>query len=505
MSYMFGQTYVKQFKGGDMYNINDVVPKARIVKLVFTESKQYRDIWLRPYELHVDYADLNKVENVISRALGSGGVNNIPGMLDNEDPNILTPSGNVLGKANIINGWDTKRFKFVLVVEYTHTSSPITMVNYIQGYTDYMGISLHDTLDPNMMLIPNSVIVLRKRFDPTTGMISVVPIFNYNIVHDETHAVNNDFQSLKLARPEDVIAQINTLNIMEGEGDVAMATNIGSINNQEIVNKGHLLPVNHVGTTIKGVVSSKLTVGAFGGTEDVLDTAISEIIEPGISKIDFFRTLMNIRGLDAKTFTINDLTLIDGNVHNVTKVFMTNDPSMNVNAPTIMYSEDTAETYDASYETRISVLIHEATSALLSNSLLSTIMFEADNYNGEPHIDYLDSETYIDGLNKILASEQFVTMFMNKVWNNITNSNTSLLRIMVYGSLESDITITIEADGRAPVVYRYPTFADSKFLPLIMDNQNLEQVGEDYKSIVDTALNVTDNVMRKNSSIYTNY
>lgn len=169
---------------------------------------------------------------------------------------------------------------------------------------------------------------------------------------------------------------------------------------------------------------------------------------------------------------------------------------LSVDVPRELLTDETADTYDASLETRLSTVIHGAVSTLLNESILSNIVFEIDNLLGKPIGHVIDADSYIDGVFAPMHANTFLNMFIARVWNALTNGNVTPIKIMVMGMVESDTTIIIETDGRHPVTYRYPTFADSKFLPIIMNNDRLDLLSEDYGTLIDAALHTTRDVIK---------
>jgi len=478
-----------------MYGVQEIRPEVSIRKFLLVESKSYKDVWLRPYEMHVDHGTVNMVQDVVMRSMNNSAVGAIRSLVNKDMPNILTPSGNVIGKANIINGWGEKRFKFVLIVEIRNPGSNTSVINYIQGFSEYLGISKSDNLDPNMRFYPNTVIKLRRTYDKTSGVMVTEPLETFNVVHDETGANNNTFNSLKLARPGDVAMSVSAVKDMD---DVVSLSNVGSVGGVELVNKKSLLPGDHVAHTIMSAVNSKMSAGIIGSSGDVIDTMVGDLMDPSIYQIDFFKTILNIRGRE-DGFTINDLQFVDPSIQNKVDVIMgAIIPNMSI--PNELMSENTADTYDASLETRLSIIVHEAVSTILNESILNSIVFEIDNYSGTPNGGILDASSYVEGLFLPAYTNVFLNNFIKRAWNAISNNNLTPVKLLVMGMAESDTTIVIETDGRHPVTYRYPTFADSKFLPIIMDNQRLDAMTEDYDGLIDASLEATGNVLRTSAS-----
>ena len=483
------------------YRAQEIRPEVKIHKLLLVESKRYKDMWLRPYEMNVTHEDTNRVENIVARSLhmgrGGTGTNNIQGLVNNEMPNILTPSSMVSGRADIIHGWDEKRFKFVLIVEIKQPQATNSIINYIQGYTEFLGISQSDHIDENMRLYTNSVIKLSRTVDSHTGQVITIPLTSFNVVNDETRQNDSAYDSLKLARPADIAMNVASVKDLDNGVDVISMSNIGSVNGSELVNKSSLLPNDHVSSTIKNAIDSKFANGMIGSDGDVVDSMVGNMMTPSLYHIDFFKTILNIKG-QGNDFTIHDLKMIEPDIAHVIEPIMGNAIS-NINIPHELLTEDTAETYDSSLESRVSLIVHEAVSVILNESVLNNIVFEVDNNNGVPDGQILDAGSYVDGLHIPVYANKFLSMFIQRAWNTISNNNHTIVSVLVMGMVESDTTVVITLDGRPPITYRYPTFADSKFLPIIMDNSRLELMSEDYNQLIDATLGVVNNSLQQAS------
>ena len=484
------------------YRAQEVRTEVRVTKFVLVESKRYKDMYIRPYEMHVDNQAINSVEQMVSDSMrvsrGTGDIrssNAINGMVNNELASILTPSALTNGAANIQNGWNEKRLKFVLVVEIKRPGDRNSVVNYIQGYSEYLGVSRSDHLDPQMLLYPNSVIKLQKTHDPHTGRVNMYPVDTFNVVFDETGSATSSYDSLKLARPSDVAIKVSDIKDM-GEDIVSMST-VGSVDNVELVNKRTLLPTDHISKTLRASIDSTIQNGFLGSSEDTIETVVGNLTDPSLHNIDFFKTVLNIRNREAG-FTIDDLMFVDPNVKNITEVYMGGILDTTTNMPVELTTEDTEDTHGTNLEVRLSLIVHEAVSTLLNESILNDIVMEVDNYAGTPSGEVLNAGSYLEGLDVPAYASMFLNNFISRAWNSISNNNNTIVKVLVSGMLESDTTVVITTDGRHPVTYRYPTFADSKFLPILMDNKGLDLITEDYASLMDAALSTTSGIMSSN-------
>jgi len=482
------------------YQEVDNTPVVNVIKFLLVESKRYKDVWLRPYELNVGHDDLNKVKHIVEESMQTSSRDMAGALVNNEIPNILTPSSMPLERANIANGWGEKRFKFVLLIEISYPNTNTVELDYIQGYSDFFDISYKGNIDDNMRFVINTVSTFKRTYDAMTGSVLTVPASSFNIVIDETKSINNNFKSNKLMRPVDIALGVASLKSMEdNDEDIVQMSNVGSVNNPELVDKTTILPSDHVATTIKHAIKAKDSTALLGNDGDTVTQLVGQLTTPVPLNIPILRALSSIRQ-QFETFTLRDLQLLDPAVANPqsgkVKVIV-GDQLPNMTLPQELLSEDTAETYDASLETRLSLVIHEAVAVILNKSILNSITFEIDNYNGQPVGNVLDSSSFIDGINLPVYATAFINMFIDKAWNSISNNNFMPIKLLVTAMLESDTTIVLSIDGKPHIIYRYPTFADSKFLPLITNNEGLEAMTANYNGVIDMAIETAGNVIKQ--------
>ena len=469
-------------------------------RFVLIESKAYKPQWLRPYELHADYTDIEVVKDTVQKAIKHNTVGGIDAELQKSNPNLLTPSSGVIGEAGIINGWNTKRFKFILVLESHNPYTNTTLINYVQGYSEFLDLSFRQNVDPNMTLFINSVTVLRKTFNTETGTFSIVPLYKYNVVQDDFSAMDsieyetvpNSFNYdnvLKLSRPEDILVNVSTLSTVEP--GVMVLSDVGNVKKLNVVDSKNVLPTQHLSSILSSAVNSTLTSDAFMGEEDLVGMMLGETSTNSPETIEIFKLIMSYTGKLKPSFTINELKGMLGLPDINYDVILSADAGsvmINHNVPDILKAEDTADTYGAEIETRKSILVHEGVVNALNNSLLSHIVFTIDNHLGEANFAILTANSEIEGLDVTFYANKFMSLFINHVWRNVTENNLLDVKLLVSADIIADTTIDISINGGPEVVYRYPTFADSKFIPLIVDNARFNDLTTSYQAVIETAL-----------------
>jgi len=469
-------------------------PDIRITHIELIETKSYKPMNIRPYEVSANYDDLNKIKSVVINAMGRGSTNRdmIETYMNKANPNILMPSAQIISQAPIINGWSEKRFFVTIVLEIKHRGSNTTTINYISGYSEFLGISYKGTIDDKMRIFINSISVLRKTVDYHTGSIVTVPLGVYSVAYDETAvSMNNIMSQLKVSRPDDIMSRISSLKGVRA--NTKFVSNIGSLDNVQITSKDETTPMGHLSKTISTLMDNAMINGVTGTDSDIYDTATGDLLSLTSSDIDFYKLLYQIQSREATDFTLEDLSLIDSQYPDII-VRTSTDTAKRINSNQFL-TDDGAYTDDSSYETRMSLVIQDAVSHIMSMSILDDVVFTINNVAGEPMYTVDGLTSVIENINLPIQGEIFVTTFINKAWSIISNNNKSQvkLEIFCYGT---DMTIKMALDGRPEVVYIYPTFADAKYTPIIMDDMRQDIMAENYGEITETALHAALEVSR---------
>jgi len=484
-----------------MYDTRQNKTQIKIKKIILTETKRYNNMHIRPYELNVKYDDINmlssNIQNILSKNIDVE--KGIETTLSNTTSGLLMPSSRIIGTAPIVGGWDETRFKLDLIVEFQIPGSNITNINYVQGYTSYFGKSQGGYIDDNMEIYINSVISLRRIVDNNTNNVSTVVISNNAVAFDETgynKTLNND-NSLRVSRPDDIVNKISTLK--EVNEDTRYISVADTLNDIQIVDKMSSTPLGHISKTLASTVVQTRMNGALGSDSNILDSITGDTLSLIPENLDFYKILRSVKHDNVDYFTLNDLSKLD-NYLPVPDVLVSKENV--VKHQFDMDPRNAAATSGSDYETKISLIIQETLSEILSASILDKIGFTIENSSGMPNsrptmftslIDNLDNHTLIAHTNDIINE------FISKVWNVITANNKMFIFIDVY-AISTEVVIRVNVDNGGEIAYVYPTFADAKYMPIIMDNHNQDMLAEGYSEMIDTTIQTTRNIMQQNNN-----
>jgi hypothetical protein len=136
----------------------------KIINIVFRERPAYRDMQLRPFGADATDDLIHQLCHDTNQ-----GTDLTPASLAGTAGRIIRPVAESRGKAIIANGWDEKRYMFIMTVEVRRSNTVFTTLE-ISGYTD--NAEVHNGLrgikfPSEMALYFNSVTEVEQLYDNT--------------------------------------------------------------------------------------------------------------------------------------------------------------------------------------------------------------------------------------------------------------------------------------------------------------------------------------------------
>jgi hypothetical protein len=455
--------------------------------LVVTRREGYKDSYTRSYNLNATQGTLNELENVLSRSnAGSNGTVS-DALIAKALPNIMSISATPLGITQIANGWGTQRLRFIMEVE--SITSGITMVNYIQGYSEYHDPSISGHIDPRMKFYINSIASVIRMQDPISGMVIVKPHSNFNVITD--HFNGTQYQevtdtTLKLIRPTDVMTNIS--NIQTFGGDVGNIHNYTDnvAGNVSVSDRANHNPIKHFTKTINSYINSKNMSDVGYDSNDVMTAASNNVSETNILTIPFIGSLHNLTGEPSpSTFSMDIMSMLDPGIAEKT-IMIDNANDVTPSVSTILDTTNTEDLFKPNIESVLASTIAHSVSGMLIDNLLSEIDFSTTNLGGENLTAVSNARSFIEGID--------ITSYVNKVITNVNYilmpevSQNGLIGIemFVHSDVLGETTISISVNATPHMVFRYPTFADSLYSPVISDEANKVMFADDMGAVLDT-------------------
>ena len=467
--------------------------------LIATRKEGYNDVYGRSYELNMTNGGRDTLENFLANSMVAkrGAINDIS--VANNLPNLMTMQNGVTHRTNIANGWNTQRLAFIMEVE-TNMNGTI-LVSYLQGYSEYHDPSLSGMVDPKVRFHINSIATVTRMIDPVNNIVIARPHSNFNIIKDvfnnvEVQEITDT--NLKLIRPSDVISGVNHISVFGAETGMVHDTVSDLSGVATSSNRGNNSPIKHLSKTINTYVNSineaSTNVGYGPTNEDSILSATAEnATDSSLLTIPFINALYTFTGVPTPTsFDMDLLSKMDPGIQDKV-LLIENSADLVTNMPTSILDTNVTEVhYKPTIESNIANTVAHSISDLLVSNLLATIDFSVTNRMGPPVVAVSNVRSFIEGIDTTSYVNKLATGVEHVLMPEITQNGLLMVELIVHSDLITETTISVSINAAPPVVFRFPTFADSLYVPVITDETNKTLFTDDMGVVLDTVNNVVN-------------
>ena len=474
-------------------------------RLILIETRDdYQDLYVRNFKLDMSLNTYNKFGQVLATNPAGRNSTLSYSRVGLEIPEVIDLDPKPLYMANVANGWRTKRLRFILEVDSVQAGS--TLTHYIQGYTDYYDPTLsmknagvvYNKLDPNMIFFMNSILTVSRSIT-SDGRYVVRPFAMYNIISN--HGVDS-YQELQFGgdnvavRPLDVTKSILINDKFRKLDSDRIITDIGNLNTGTYTSKrSNGDPIKYFTDSINGYINS--LNGSEVGYEraDILSNTVDILQESNPGSNPFIFNLISITGNPNPTaFDLGTLEILDPTISS--KATIVNRNAVGITGYNEIASFDTAYTTPLLNPTpesiRATIAANSLTSACVDN-MLTKFSVSFTNSSGHYLVVPTGVQTMIEGID-----DNYLTFLINKVKTHIetiimlriTNNNAVLVTGCIQVDLFGDTTVTINVNNGGDATFRFPTFADSLYSPVIGNTQVKTGLVDDFSNVFEVATEV---------------
>lgn len=448
----------------------------RIISLHMQESGTYNVMHERP--MQTDVRDMQYIYD-LNRRLDQDQVKRItPSVVAGIASKIVSPSHTPGAPIGILNGWDTRRIRFILHVgiEYTGGSGLSDHEYYFQGFTDHGDVGYGGAIDPRMLLVINSFVRVGKEntYGPNGAYIKRVitdagQVINGNIVYQGT---GHDSYGL---RPKDAFMGMQSFEIFNAQSDQIPGFDgrykFG--NKAGIASKYDVTPAAYLASVTDSYFDAFNTRTIDPRAADVYERAKAATGRDGLLDNCFFkrvRAVVNEPNYTGTHFCMSVLEAIDPNVANVTTL-----ARMGQATQSQYHHQGQSEFWTSALpEAHWATVLGNAVPALMMEMMLSNMTFMVTNklLGGIPSITIVDAVS-ITGADITVHMEHFKTRLINEVLNDISYNNMMIYDITLKADTFGETHISIALESNPFTSYCIPTFVDSMVSPLMTANKDV--------------------------------
>lgn len=472
-----------------MYGTNFIIEE-----LIYIPMGTHNPMFNRPYQVNVTNQAVGVLQDRMEE-MNSAIVT--PSMLSDLSSGLLQ-SSSVAYDTCIDTSWvSQRRYIFMLKVRSVELGG-IEILSYIQGYTEYDGITNQGAIDLNMKHVINNVIETTNYVINTPmGMTQSEKLYRiYNVMGSD--GVSEYYTQ----RPTDIMQAIeateryNSYQMSEMDQYQLAGSTLTPYGNKTVGS----LTDNAVGTEFlsktlsSGILSHKsrdIVVGSFevndqSGTDTVLP-------EPSISDNRFIKALSVGKGQMATSpfFNFSQLQLFDPTIYDRFKVINLTKDFVDVN---MLNTPEVGEYWKGQDPVTVKAYsLIESSVAMAVKYGFSKLYFVASNMMNPSagmtiYITYFQSFMKIDdaGFNSLL--EIFKDKFSTDIFMSETSAGMIPLHMECYVDLLGTSKVLLEYAGYPSTWYTVPTTANSAFSSVITPDGNALSVLADNFDALTQAL-----------------
>lgn len=456
----------------------------------------YKDMYNRPYAIKATRDTIDRFENL----LNVNGINNeiSDAAVAQYIPDAIDVSALPISRVDIPNGWNTVRLRFLMEVVYNFNG--IEEVSYIQGYSDRFEQSYSGIIDPGLVLYINTITQVSRMTNPSTGLPFNTLRKTYNVIADSFgktrySEIDTGNNIPFILRPVDIMGNLYVgsmreagTNVINSPGVMAGTPQTSSARNNN--------PISYFTRTLNGFTSSKVvSAGSMApDIETIYRNAQSGAYttEDFIINNPFIKKLYDLTGEIAPvSFNLGILKTIDPNVENVNRLInRTNEPVIQ-GAANILNSNDSEELSIPTIEVKKATIVANIINSLMIDNMLTTLTVSISNKNGiDPLVLITNINSFIDGVDLVNQCHRLTHSIKSILVPILTDSGQLLIDTHINTDILGDTTVGISVNLNPTILFRFPTFANSLYIPVIANEQVKDGVVNSFSSFMDSTFNL---------------
>lgn len=470
--------------------------KAMAVRsLQLIETGTYQPMYYRPYEVNTDGA----LYQTIADRLTHNPVSATNGALSGVAGQAITPSARPQGELYMPNGWNEKRIRFMMAIDFEYITG--TRGTYwLQGYTTYTGVSHNGHLDEDMVFYINSCTTTTVTQIPTpTGIMMQDTIRDsIQVLTGPGGSLMDDHNHIYSMRPEDLYMSMELQQSTSYAGDTSIKDSRSMINFVPHGSKrANTVASEYLGEMISSYMGSREAL-EFGSNErDMIGIAATSVRTKSLRENFFMQYLVGRRsGLAGNQFTMKDISALDPMVGSKTTYFKSSELMKIATVMPTVEAGMTEHWMGSDIVTQMSSMLASAIPTIMLRSLISVVSFRSTNHDigGRHTMAFMDVKS-ISNTEVHTLTSLFQRLFEQTILPDLTQNGMVPYMLDMSCDITGDTWITLKLDSYPSITFTAPSFCDSLFTPVITTN---------YNHLVDSAVKMDGLLNYMVSEVYDN-
>lgn len=477
-----------------------------IERFLLTQSGTYQEQVLRPFTTQIRQDTISLLDSC-TRGGKNIGVAAVQGIASE----IIRPNAVPEGRVNIAEGWNSRRFRFMMhVVERHPFSVAETTHRLFFGFTDQCDVSFGKLLDPQMRIFFNSETTITETIQQTVnGPVRRAMVVGSNQIVSPIEYAGQQPGALyqrphaNLIRPEDVFAMGESKHITDSlqasgrypggiQHVIDARTMAGQGGEYQYSMRRDTSPTRYLADSLGAYQHAikEQAMNQFPGEgvnmELVYGEAQALAANKQISSNVFLAMLKDHKGYMEKGYvTFQELADLFPQVTSPQITIPTMDTEQSVRKT--VHANQSQHWGGSNEQTIAASLLAQVVPAIMMDNFIRQVSFSVTNGVGANMYRFDMGGQHSNNISMLvpgLDEVQYLTEFQRRMivdaLNTITRGNQIPFMISVFADLASETVINIQLGNEGHEQFIAPTFTDSLFSPIITNNdQALSTISND--------------------------
>lgn len=502
--------------------LSNVHANFTIQQLIVAPARSYgyQQQVIRSFTTNLNVGDIDRIVEDISR--NNGTLTNV----NQSTNNVMKMGALPVGNANIDNGWAAPRYTFKMIVRcqptettvYGSTSDIYDLI--VTGYSDASGEfivrDITGSTYPNENLVFNINSIQKISINANANTITNIQ----NVGVGSVNSFQNDSCNV-CVRPSDITSGITGSLVDKDFGGSVYSVNTRAsqepmaFERKDAIGKQYVNKI--LNAVVNGVADANSSYNAYNnlfnsGADQAIIEATSRLRNNILSTDLFIQALQEVNLNPLKeSFTIKQLKSIDRTFTSDRIVYANVIEDNRFTTDGILNSQYTEHMLGANRETTLVTELHNMLTNLMTEKFVVSMVIRLSNNYRPLESGFgmaLQPEYFVDGNSvrwsyAVAQNDPNAPMLLSRALDNavkilidplLSSNGNTRYDVVANIDLTTDTSISISLDGKEPILYRFPTFGDTCFTPMVGSDDTKTNLVSSLGLLVNE---ITDNISLK--------
>lgn len=502
--------------------LSNVHANFTIQQLIVAPARSYgyQQQVIRSFTTNLNVGDIDRIVEDISR--NNGTLTNV----NQSTNNVMKMGALPIGNATIDNGWNAPRYTFKMIVRcqptettvYGSTSDIYDLI--VTGYSDASGEfivrDITGSTYPNENLVFNINSIQKISINANANTITNIQ----NVGVGSVNSFQNDSCNV-CVRPSDITSGITGSLVDKDFGGSVYSVNTRAsqepmaFERKDAIGKQYVNKI--LNAVVNGVADANSSYNPYNnlfnsGADQAIIEATSRLRNNILSTDLFIQALQEVNLNPLKeSFTIKQLKSIDRTFTSDRIVYANVIEDNRFANDGILNSQYTEHMLGANRETTLVTELHNMLTNLMTEKFVVSMVIRLSNNYKPLESGFgmaLQPEYFVDGNSvrwsyAVAQNDPNAPMLLSRALDNavkilidpmLSSNGNTRYDVVANIDLTTDTSISISLDGKDPILYRFPTFGDTCFTPMVGSDDTKTNLVSSLGLLVNE---ITDNISLK--------